>query len=298
MDKLSAALGRIIRHNANAPKASWRELEEAKRAIEEGDSTALADALVELPRHLLDAKVGASRLLLIAVVNGNAAAVNQLLAAGTNVDKASTGVTPLYAACAGGHTECARHLLAAGAKADYSWVPAYPPMRAACTYGHFECVKLLSSYGAKRQVTMHQPRLMEDEALNRGFEEIAEWLEATVDWTPLHHMEQLTPERTRALLRSGANPHARVAPGVPTPLERAEELLQEAECDGMTREVAELVVRAASWSPDSHELFPAAVREHAVELLKIGQKLADDERASLRLPTEVWQCHVMPHAVN
>ena len=53
---------------------------------------------------------------------------------------------------------------------------------------------------------------------------VVSWLEQTAGWHPLHHLEQLTAARARALLDAGADIHQRPSEGGPTPLERATEL--------------------------------------------------------------------------
>ena len=75
-------------------------------------------------------------------------------------------------------------------------------------------------------------------------------------WTPLHHVEQLDLHRLKRLLRAGANLHAKPAPGVPSPLERAQDLSQ--------TEAGQTVLLAAQpWSPANHHLFPDQARAHA-----------------------------------
>ena len=89
-------------------------------------------------------------------------------------------------------------------------------------------------------------------------------------WTPLHHIEVLTKERTRALLRAGADPLASPAPGVPSPAERARA--------GPTpeTEAQKTILRATEpWSPDNHELFPAAARARAVWVCHVGNRIAN-----------------------
>ena len=56
----------------------------------------------------------------VAAMNGHAAVVDQLVAAGTAVDKATTntGAIPLLVAAKGGHEAVVRRLLAAGADAN------------------------------------------------------------------------------------------------------------------------------------------------------------------------------------
>ena len=56
-------------------------------------------------------------------------------------------------------------------------------------------------------------------------QELVDWLVRSRLWsTALHHLEFLTAERTRALLRAGDNIHAAAEPGGPTPLSIAQDL--------------------------------------------------------------------------
>ena len=110
-------------------------------------------------------------------------------------------------------------------------------------------------------------------------------------WTPLAHLETLTAARATSLLRSGASLHE----GEPTKLRRAA---------GGEGEAAALVRRAAApWSPASHSLFPAAAREYAVVVMRIGYQIAlsppDDAEArpDWSALSDVWREHVLPHAV-
>ena len=42
-------------------------------------------------------------------------------------------------------------------------------------------------------------------------------------------------------------------------------------------EVGRLILKAAEWSPQSHELFPEAARKWAVEVMRLGYLIAWDE---------------------
>ena len=42
-------------------------------------------------------------------------------------------------------------------------------------------------------------------------------------------------------------------------------------------EVGRLILKAAEWSPQSHELFPEAARKRAVEVMRLGYLIAWDE---------------------
>ena len=96
-----------------------------------------------------------------------------------------------------------------------------------------------------------------------GDDALTDWLILSRHWSPLHHLEVLSPERTRALLRGGADLHFKPSAGdVPSPLERAQQLAPGSAA-------ASLVVRAAGpWSVASHALFPDAERAQAVSLTR------------------------------
>ena len=68
--------------------------------------------------------------------------------------------------------------------------------------------QLLSSYGADRQTQGNAagPTAVEY-ALSRGHDVLADWLECSDGWTPMHHVGVLTAERTRTLLRDGGSIH-------------------------------------------------------------------------------------------
>ena len=48
-------------------------------------------------------------------------------------------------------------------------------------------------------------------------------------------------------------------------------------------EVGRLILKAAEWSPQSHELFPTAARKRAVEVMRLGY--------------DVWRGFVLPRVV-
>ena len=145
--------------------------------------------------------------------------------------------------------------------------------------------ELLSSYGASRKAHP-EAGTPEEIAERHGHAELAAWLRATDGWTPLHHLEQLTPKRARALLRGGAALHA----GAPSPLERARTV---------GGEVSALLLRAARWSEGSHELFPAPARAQAVAVLRLGYLLASAQYPMEAVAlVDVWRHIVLPHAIT
>ena len=248
------------------------------------------------------------------------------------------GATPLLCACDAGHTECARLLLEANAAVDQPrHHDSVTPMYLACASAHSECAQLLSSYVASRaweidgtSTTAVDLCDLEEE----GHEELRAWLNLSSGWTPLHHLEVLTPARARALIRSGANPHAlpaldrvtnpviinpllqllrdaatgvtatgvigrallRILQGtdLPTPVERAESMAEP------RSEVAQMLLRAAdrSWSPHTHDLFPRAARVRAVELLWLGRELSTRFAGHGQALMDVWLWLIMPQAIG
>ena len=196
--------------------------------------------------------------------NGHIECTRLLLGAGAAVDLAATdsGATPLYMACLEGHVECMHLLLSAGATVDLA-SNGFTPLYLACFQGHGECAQLLSSYGARREL-QHGPVADLAFSTHAGHAALTEWLARSRDWSPLHHLEVLSPERTRELLRGGADLHIKPSAGDDrtSPLERAQQLAPGSAA-------ASLVVRAAGpWSAASHELFPDAERARAERLAR------------------------------
>ena len=128
--------------------------------------------------------------------------------------------------------------------------------------GDLPCV--LSSFGAPRH-PCHRwsaEELAEDDATHpSSFREpfrepfrVADtlaWLRATRGATPLHHLEALSETRTRALLRAGADVHARLANDGASVLELAGRVAAEQPGHG----AAQLVLQAAApWSP-THKII-------------------------------------------
>ena len=198
--------------------------------------------------------------LICAAYHGNAGATTLLLQSGVDVaQRTGGGDTPLYFACMRGHTECVELLLGAGASVDLATDYGATPLYFACIDGNIRCVQLLSSYGANR--IFGPIGLTAEDISARRHAALTQWLARSREWSPLHHLEVLSPERTRALLRGGADLHLAPSTGdTATPLERARQLAPASAS-------ASLVVRAAGpWSTTTHELFGDAERARAVTL--------------------------------
>ena len=201
-------------------------------------------------RALIDAAAadGATPLS-VACEHGHAGCVRQLLDCGACVDKPDCqGATPLLIAAQEGHLDCLQLLLDAGAAIDEVDIEGFSAMLAACTNGCGACVELLSAHGASRGArvgeAVHAPSAAERCAQVNDHDGLRRWLQATRGWTPLHHLEHLSPCRLKLLLRDGADIHARPAVGAPSPLERARRMRD--------TPVAEMLLLAgAPWSPAS-----------------------------------------------
>ena len=67
-------------------------------------------------------------------------------------------------------------------------------------------------------------------------------------------------------------------------------------------EVGRLILKAAEWSPQSHELFPEAARKRAVEVMRLGYLIAwDEERFEGGEGPELvdcWRTFVVPEVVE
>ena len=69
-------------------------------------------------------------------------------------------------------------------------------------------------------------------------------------------------------------------------------------------EVGRLILKAAEWSPQSHELFPEAARKRAVEVMRLGYLIAwDEERFDGREGAapelaDIWRGFVLPRVVG
>jgi hypothetical protein len=183
------------------------------------------------------------------------------------------GYSPLFLGCAAGSYSCAELLLEAGVDVDHGTSDGGTPLEVACVNDRTEIVQLLSLHGADR-APPHQRRAV-DTARDAGQVDLADWLDRSDGWSPLHHIEQLTTTRTLRLLHGGASLEA--VAGLPpcSPLDRAREQ--------PASEVAQLILTAAQpWSVATHHMFPRKARARAVALLRLGYLLA-----SSRFPGEV-----------
>ena len=274
----------------------------------------------ELVTILIDAGADVSQAdnightpLYLASKHGYIEIVAKLIDAGADVSQADNiGHTPLYLASKHGYIEIVAKLIDAGADVDQADDTGHTPMWVACIHGRVGVVKLLSSHRASRTfVIPWENHTAESLATIAGHHELAAWLAATRDWTLLHHLEVLTHERTRALLRAGDNIDAAAGPGGPTPRSIAQDLeaasravIRRAFLHGFAELLAPgihnalLVLEAAKpWSRKTHTLFPAPARERAADLMRVGQwfKLLPND---FPIPFELWENFVMPHAVT
>ena len=182
------------------------------RAVNEDDETAVIAAIDSLPATHVDAPLfvyldaqGVTPLMLVSIY-GYSCAVSALLSRGVSVNDATDtqGWTALFYACDNAHHddakhnsfECAKLLLEADGDVDQMCNSRCPPLIHACKSGNMQIVKLLSSYGANRtwpQFTAES--VARSYSIIHMVPALVPWLERSRHWTPLHHLEQLTPPR-------------------------------------------------------------------------------------------------------
>ena len=254
-------------------------------------------ALLEARARLEQVQRKGATALSYACQNGHIGVVARLLSAGANVNNENRlGVTALSYACGRGHTEVVAMLCDADADVEHRQHSGCSALLLACIYSHIGCVQTLSAYGANRTFSekLHLAiRTAEDaSAANHGGIAITNWLAATRQWTPLHHLAGVSVTRIRRLLRGGGDINASVDGG-PTPLSLAQAL-------GTTAPCAALVLKAAGpWTAGTHSLFPDAARARARVLLVLGHQLSREVRFGLNSGAllDLWQDRVLPAAM-
>ena len=233
---------------------------EAVDAVLDGDLAAL--------QQLLDEGVTlsiSSELLCLAAANGRLAAVELLLSRGAEKDFTDyEGRTALMNAAMESHFQCVEALCEANAAVDVVHDDGSTALILAASNNNLQAVRILSSYGANRSLQDLEGDTAADAARLLGNHELLAWMQQSSDWTPLHHIEQLSVGRARALLHGGASLQA----GAPSALERARTV---------GGEVGALLQAAARpWSPATHELFGPAARARAEELVRLLYSLRNE----------------------
>ena len=136
-------------------------------------------------------------------------------------------------------------------------------------------------------------------ALENDHRAVVAWLEQSVEWTtPLHYLSVLSPQRAKQLLRDGADIYATLAPGKPSPVSIARDMLAQGKAP--EHSAAWLVLCAAEpWSRATHELFPEQTRLRVFELNLIGALLARQHfETSQGALLDAWADMVLPHALS
>ena len=230
---------------------------------------------------------------------------NRIAANGENDE----GPPLMVLACRNGHAQVVARLLDANGDIERQYgrnpftAVGSSPMRIACTFGRRGCVQVLSMYGANRtnlaggNWNNWHPVTAEDIATYFGHQHIVDELRLNRDWSQLHHLEVLTADQARALLRDAADVvHAAAGAGGPTPLDRAKELCSTGRAD--TGSAAHVVLEAgAPWSRQTHKYYPPAARKRATELMWFYSHIKRRSSGSFPIPHEVWEAFVVRHAI-
>ena len=137
-------------------------------------------------------------------------------------------------------------------------------------------------------------------ALTARRQEVVAWLVKSRGYsTALHHLEILTIDRTRDLLRAGADVEGGMSTGL-SPLELA---LNENEAlgDHAGMPATMVLLAAQPWRQQTHQFFPAPARARVVELMLVGELLSREERFEAygpRAVVDAWMGFVVPRAVS
>ena len=221
-----------------------------------------------------------------------------LLEHGASANQATSGgITPLMGCLDKPMIEL---LLEYGADVNAADNSGATPLITAAWMCDLEVVQTLCTHGASREqlttdgmTAAEMARtVLEEDDFEDDDSPVADWLDSTRLWTPLHHLEHLTPERTTALLRTGADIHA----GDPSPFDRANQLRSDrhqpvATGPGSPGSPAALVLlEAEGWTEAKRHLMPRAARERAATLAWVGCKC--------RLPTALWKAFIIPRVLR
>ena len=242
--------------------------------------------------------------LYFACHGSHAACAKVLLTHGANPDGhrgTNGGLLPLHVATHGGDVPVAYELLEAGADKESvitggsSLLEGATPMVTACVSDQLPMVQLLSSYGASRNPSTTELPVRG----TTSTDPITVWLVESSHWTPLHHAGVVPVERTRTLLRAGADLHALGTGPTGTPINQPTPL-QLAQQDPTHPGFALVLAASQWWSPDSHALMPDAARARAVALLRLGYLLSWQPRFATESQglLDAWREYVMPHALD
>jgi ankyrin repeat protein len=154
--------------------------------------------------------------------DGDVAAVQQLLAAGTNIESPADGMTALHAAAAAGKDEMVQVLLAAGANREAKDSSDRTALIVAATHGHHEVVDVLLKAGASIEAATAEgvtPLCAAASAGHVGTARVLLAANANISaasnaMTPLHMaVFEGHPKMVQLLLSEGADPKRQVGGG-------------------------------------------------------------------------------------
>ena len=147
--------------------------------------------------------------------------------------------------------------------------------------------------------------MAEELATHHGHHVLAFWLAVSRRWSMLHHLEYITDERARAILRYfGADADT----GDPTPRDRAKALCSTGTVAAGS--AAHVVLEwGAPWKRTTHKFYPPEVRARVAVLMRVAQAIkrgkaayeADGVRVDFAHPVsvaDVFEAFVMPHMVT
>jgi hypothetical protein len=153
-----------------------------------------------------------------ACVRGDSRTLQRLLSQGANPNgRDDDGVPAIAQAIAHSQIDCVRTLLEGHADVNATTRTGQSALMRACALHELAMIRLLCAYGASRDAVDAEGSTVEDyargdmsswQAYTTRQNQVLVWLGRTVEYQPLHLIEEMTRERVAELLRSRADVHA------------------------------------------------------------------------------------------
>jgi hypothetical protein len=231
----STARARDESQGAATTNESEDESESGHASDDESDSLTeycVGGDFDNVKRMLEDGSAADEMALFHAVTKRHAKCTALLVRHSADVNAFPLDLSTLYWAVRHSHDSvaCVDILLAHDADVEMTHPTiATTPLMEACIQGHENVARLLCSYGASRSAVNQHGNNAAWFARVNGHHSLSAFLQRSRLWTtPLHFLEDLTPQRAASLLQGRVrHVHARVADGAPSPLDLAKSLEQQ-----------------------------------------------------------------------
>ena len=211
---------------------------------------------------------------------------------------ARNGLTPLGAACARGHVECASLLLDAGANVNLSDTHGNTPLHSAAIYGEVGCAKLLLSRGADYRLPDMNSSSALCVACTAGHHEFAEvLLRAGADVDRGHMTLNVTPLHVASVQGHLAVAQVLCYYGATRAPKKAPSAADLARDEGRPV-LADWLTRTDGWTRLHYVEHPILSADCARELLRGGASVHAAAGSPPRSPLELAQQHPASEAAS